>query len=128
MNWLFGAVFDFVKIVRDQRVGEIDSRLGDVPRGGHGALVRMREVLVPDVLARMSQALMPHVLVRIPEAGATCPPSAAAIVVADIAGVAVVVAVASPGVIVGAAKDVIAAKDVVAVEVEAAPMNWSCTP
>ena len=80
MNGLFGAVLGFVNAARGQRVGEIDSRLGDVPHGLYGALVRKPEVFV------------------------------------GIAGVVAVVMVTSPDVIVGTAKDI------VAVEVEAAPM------
>ena len=52
----------------------------------------------------------------VPGAGARCSPPAVAMTVAGIADVVVAVAVASPHVIVGAAKDV------VTVEVEAAPM------
>ena len=33
VNWLFGAVVNLVNVARGQRVGEIDSRLGDSPRG-----------------------------------------------------------------------------------------------
>ena len=52
----------------------------------------------------------------VPRAGAGCLLPASAIAVGGIAGVPVVVAVATPGVIVGPAKDI------VAVEVEAARM------
>ena len=51
VNWLFGTVIDLVNVARSQRVGEIDSRLGDVLRGLQGALIRMSKVLVPDVLS-----------------------------------------------------------------------------
>ena len=48
-------------VAHDQLVGDIDSRLGDVPRGLHGALVQMPEALVSDVIIRMSSALVPDV-------------------------------------------------------------------
>ena len=38
-KWLFGTVIDLVNVARGQRVGEIDSRLGIVPRGLRDALV-----------------------------------------------------------------------------------------
>ena len=60
-NLLFGVVVDLVNVVRGQRVGEIDSRIGDVPRGLRGALVWVCEALVPDILIRMSQALVTDV-------------------------------------------------------------------
>ena len=60
-NWLFGAVVDVVDVARDQRVGEFEYRLGDVPRGLHGAHVQIPEALVPVVLVRMAQALVPYV-------------------------------------------------------------------
>ena len=37
-NWLFGAVVDLVNVARGQRVDRIDSYLGDVLLGLHGAL------------------------------------------------------------------------------------------
>ena len=49
VNWLVGALVDLTDVVRGQRVGEIDSRLGGVPRGLYGALVRMSETLVSDI-------------------------------------------------------------------------------
>ena len=57
-NWLFGAVVDLVKVARGKRIGEIDSRLVDIPRGLHGALVWMPQALVTYVFVRMSQALV----------------------------------------------------------------------
>ena len=57
-NWLFGAVINRVNIGRGQRVDEIDSRLGDVQRGLHGALVLMPEMLVRDVLVQISHTLV----------------------------------------------------------------------
>ena len=60
-KWLFGAVVDLVNVAHGQRAGEIDSSLGDIPRVLHGALVRMPEALVLDVLVRMSRALVPDV-------------------------------------------------------------------
>ena len=61
VNWLFSAVVGLVYVARGQRVSETDSRLGDVPRGLHGALVRIPEALVRDVLVQMSQALVADV-------------------------------------------------------------------
>ena len=46
MNGLFGAVLGYVNVARGQRVGEIVSRLGDVPQGPYGALVQKPEVVV----------------------------------------------------------------------------------
>ena len=48
-NWLLGALVGSADVVRGQRDGEIDFRLGDVPRGLPGALVRMSQALVLDV-------------------------------------------------------------------------------
>ena len=46
MNGLFGAVLGYVNVARGQQVGEIDSRLGDVPQDLYGVLVRKPEVVV----------------------------------------------------------------------------------
>ena len=48
-NRLLDALVDLADVARGQRVGENDFRLGDVPRGLHGALVRMSQAIVPDV-------------------------------------------------------------------------------
>ena len=60
-NWLSDAVVYLVNVARGQRLGEIDSPLGDVPCGLHDALVQMPEALVRDVPVRMSQALVADV-------------------------------------------------------------------
>ena len=79
---MFGAVVDFLYVTRCQRAGGIDSRLGDRPRGLHGALVQMSEAIGPYLR-----------------------PPVAVMTVAAIAGVAVAVAVDSPAVTVGSAKE-----------------------
>ena len=38
-KWLLRALVDLADVARDQRLGEMDSRLGDVSRALHGALV-----------------------------------------------------------------------------------------
>ena len=53
-NMVFGTAVDLEIIARNQRVGEIDSHLGDVLRSLHSALVWMSEALVPDFGARIS--------------------------------------------------------------------------